>query len=70
MPLLIGGTDGMEHTLSFEELDLILGNHAPFLSAISDGPDNELRIIISAALVGEVIGDNGVTTNEALSYIG
>lgn len=59
----------MEHTLSFEELDLIFGNHAPFLSAISDGPDNELRIVISAASVGEVIGDNGVTTNEALNDI-
>ena len=41
----------MEHTLSFEELDPILGNYAPFLSEISDGPNNELRIIISAALV-------------------
>lgn len=47
----------MEHTLSFEELDLMLGNHAPFLMSLSDGLQEELHIIISAAEVGD-LGDN------------
>lgn len=44
----------MERTLTFEELDLLLGKQAPFLSSLSDGPDNELRVVISAAVTGEV----------------
>ena len=47
----------MEHTLSFEELDLILGKHAPFLIALSDGLQEELHIIISVAEVGD-LSDN------------
>lgn len=44
----------MEHTLSFEELDPMLGNQAPFLISLSDGLEEELRIIIAAADVGDV----------------
>jgi hypothetical protein len=44
----------MEQTLTFEELDQLLGEQAPFLSSLSDGPDNELQVVISAAIVGEV----------------
>lgn len=44
----------MERTLSFEELDRMLGNHAPFLISLSDGLQEELHIIVAAAEVGEV----------------
>lgn len=44
----------MEHEITFETLDRLLGDHAPFLVSLSDGPDNELRIIISPASIGEV----------------
>ena len=44
----------MENTLSFETLDLILGDHAPFLMSLSDGIQEELHIIIAAAKVGEI----------------
>lgn len=43
-----------EKMVSFEKLDLMLGDHAPFLVSLSDGLDNELRIIISPASIGEV----------------
>lgn len=42
-----------EQTLSFEKLDLILGEQAPFLMSLSDGSQGELRLVISAAEVGE-----------------
>ena len=53
----------MKHIRSFEELDHILGIHAPFLSAISDGPDNELHVVITAAKVGEVGSGLGDANN-------
>ena len=40
--------------ISFEELDLMLGNHAPFLMSLSDGLQEELHIVIAAAEVGDV----------------
>ena len=65
----------MGHTLSFEELDLALGDHAPFLMSLSDGLQEELHIIISAAEVGN-LGDNipdfedvDETTRQALQSI-
>ena len=53
----------MEHALSFEALDLRLGDHAPFLISLTDGPDNELRVVISPAAVGEVGEGNTVDTD-------
>ena len=47
----------MEHRLSREELDFALGDHAPFLMSLSDGLQEELHIVISAAEV-ENLGDN------------
>lgn len=47
----------MKHSLSFEELDLMLGNHAPFLISLSDGLKEELYIIIAAAEVGDLGGN-------------
>ena len=44
----------MADTLTFEKLDLMLGNHAPFLVSLSDGVQEELHIVIAAAEVGEV----------------
>ena len=65
----------MEHRLSFEELDFALGDHAPFLMSLSDGLQEELHIIISAAEVGN-LGDNipdfeavDETTRQALQGI-
>ena len=65
----------MEQTLSFEELDLMFGDHAPFLMSLSDGLQEELHIIISAAEVGN-LGDNipdfeavDETTRQALQGI-
>lgn len=49
--------DGMADTLSFEELDLMLGDHAPFLMSLSDGLQEELHVIIAAAEVGEAGGN-------------
>lgn len=46
--------DGMTDILSFEGLDLMLGDHAPFLVSLSDGLQEELHIIIAAAEVGAV----------------
>ena len=42
-----------ESMLSFEQLDLLMGSHAPFLIALSDGAGEELHITISSAEVGE-----------------
>ena len=42
---------------SFETLDQMLGDHAPFLISLSDGLQEELHVIISAAEVGD-LGDN------------
>ena len=65
----------MAHTLSFEELDFALGDHAPFLMSLSDGLREELHIVISAAEVGN-LGDNipdfediDETTRQALQGI-
>lgn len=43
----------MPNALSFEALDLTLGEHAPFLISMSDGLQQELHIIIAAAQIGE-----------------
>lgn len=51
--LMIWG-DGMTDIPSFEGLDLMLGDHAPFLVSLSDGLQEELHIIIAAAEVGEM----------------
>lgn len=42
-----------ESTLSFEQLDLLMGDHAPFLIALSDGAGEELHLTISTADIGE-----------------
>lgn len=49
--------DGMTDILSFEKLDLMLGDHAPFLMSLSDGLQEELHMVIAAAEVGEVGGN-------------
>lgn len=43
--------------LDFETLDTLLGDHAPFLISLSDGLQEELRLVIGAAEVGPVGGD-------------
>lgn len=40
--------------MEFEELDRIIGGHAPFLMSLSDGSREELRLVIAAAEVGEL----------------
>ena len=47
-------TGNVTDTLSFQELDLMLGGHAPFLVSLSDGLQEELHIIIATAKVGEM----------------
>ena len=47
----------MTDILSFEELDRMLGNHAPFLMSLSDGLQEELHIVIAASEVGEMGGN-------------
>ena len=47
----------MRDALTFEALDAILGNHAPFLISLSDGLQEELHITIASAEVGDP-GDN------------
>ncbi|MCF2620193.1 hypothetical protein JQM63_10260 [Oscillibacter valericigenes] len=42
--------------LDFETLDTILGDHAPFLISMSDGLQEELRLVIAAAEAGPVGG--------------
>ena len=37
----------------YEELDLILGDHAPFLISLSDGLSEELQLVIATAGVEE-----------------
>lgn len=59
----------MEHEITFETLDRLLGDHAPFLVSLSDGPDNELRIIISPASIGEVGSRNVEPTDSILHGI-
>ena len=44
----------MEHEITFEALDRLLGDHAPFLMSLSDGMQEELHIIVAAAEVGEI----------------
>lgn len=58
----------MEQSLSFAELDRMLGNYSPLLVSLSDGLEGELRIIIAAAELGEIsdkipdiIGGDAVT---------
>ena len=41
----------------FKTLDTLLGDHAPFLISLSDGLQEELRLVISAAEVGPAGGD-------------
>ena len=43
---------------SFPQADALLGDRAPFLSALEESPDNELHIRINAAFVGE--GESGM----------
>ena len=40
--------------MKFEELDRIIGDHAPFLMSLSDGLQEELHLVIAAAKVGEL----------------
>ena len=44
----------MERKISFANADLLMGDHAPFLVALKETPDNELHIRISAAYIGDV----------------
>lgn len=44
----------MADTLTFENVDRMLGSHAPFLISLSDGMQEELHIVIAAAEVGAV----------------
>ena len=39
----------------FETLDTILGHDAPFLISMSDGLQEELRLVIAAAETGPVL---------------
>mgnify|MGYP005782314049 FL=1 len=39
--------------MTFEMLDAVLGDHAPFLLSLSDGLQEELRLVIAGAKVGE-----------------
>lgn len=42
--------------LDFETLDTFFGSHAPFLISMSDGLQEELRLVIAAAEIGPVGG--------------
>ena len=53
----------MNETLTFQTLDSKLGSHAPFLISLSDGLQEELRVTIAGAEVGE-LGDNIPDLNE------
>ena len=59
----------------FEELDRIIGGHAPFLMSLSDGSREELRLVIAAAEVGESgadipdFSDMGEATKKSLQEI-
>lgn len=43
----------MKDILTFESLDAILGTHAPFLISLSDGLEEELRIVIAKSYAGD-----------------
>lgn len=43
--------------LDFETLDTLLGDHAPFLISLSDGLQEELRLVIGAAEIGPIGSD-------------
>ncbi len=43
--------------MQFEELDRVLGDHAPFLISLTDGPQETLRLVIAPAAVGPVGSD-------------
>lgn len=47
----------MKDILTFKMLDSKLGSHAPFLISLSDGLQEELRIIIAGAETG-TLGSN------------
>lgn len=59
----------------FEELDSVIGDHAPFLVSLEDGVREELRLVIAAAEVGEPgadvpdFSDMGEATNKSLQEI-
>lgn len=61
--------------LDFETLDTILGSEAPFLLSISDGLQEELRLVIAAAKIGSIGGhtpefnDSDKVTKQALREI-
>lgn len=40
--------------MTFQVLDQTLGNHAPFLLSLVDGVNEELHIVISPAVIGEM----------------
>ena len=45
---------GHARKVTFPQADALLGDRAPFLSALDESPDNELHIRINAACVGDV----------------
>lgn len=65
----------MDETLTFKMLDSRLGDHAPFLISLSDGLQEELRITIAGAKVGNMGGnlsdfeETDKTTKQALREI-
>ena len=55
---------------SFISLGQQLGDHGPFLVSLSDGPDNELRVVIARAVAGEVgVRTKGDMSNGVLNDI-
>ena len=65
----------MDKTLTFEIWDATLGDHAPFLISLSDGLQEELRIIIAGVTVGNIcanvpeLEETDKTTKQALNEI-
>ena len=61
--------------MTFEMLDAVLGDHAPFLLSLSDGLQEELRLVIAGAKVGEEgsqmpeLDEMDETTREALHTV-
>ena len=61
--------------MTFEMLDAALGDHAPFLLSLSDGLQEELRLVIAGAKVGEEgskipeLDEMDETTREALHTV-
>lgn len=43
--------------MTFQELDQALGDHAPFLLSLTDGPQESLRLVIAPAAVGPAGSD-------------